>query len=110
MPAEPARAAGNWLTDGYGDYVRHYLRAMASHPAVAPDNQNHLLRTTSVIRNIRYGADAIQYEKFDAASAERFKLGEWTPRAITGGTMQWDPATKVLSVQSTAKSVTIRVK
>jgi hypothetical protein len=107
---KPGAGGGNWLTDGYGDYVRHYLHAMASHPAVAPDNQNHLLRTTSVIRNIRYGADAIQYEKFDAASAERFKLGEWTPRAITGGTMKWDPATKVLSVQSTAKAVTIRVK
>ena len=25
-----------WLTDGYGDYVRHYLRAMASFPELAP--------------------------------------------------------------------------
>ncbi len=24
----------NWLTDGYGDYVRHYLRAMAADPAL----------------------------------------------------------------------------
>lgn len=26
----------NWLTDGYGDYIRHYLRAMASAPELAP--------------------------------------------------------------------------
>ncbi len=43
----------NWLTDGYGDYVRHYLRAMASAPELAPEDQNHLLRTTSVIQSIK---------------------------------------------------------
>ena len=41
-----------WLTDGYGDYVRHYLRAMASSPDLAPDGQNHLLRSSSVIQAI----------------------------------------------------------
>jgi hypothetical protein len=106
----PRAAGGNWLTDGYGDYVRHYLRAMASLPELAPENQNHLLRTSSVLRNISYGPEAIQYEKFDAASSERFKLGEWTPRTISGGRMQWDSKTKVLTVQSTARSVTIRVR
>lgn len=25
-----------WMTDGYGDYVRHYLRAMAAVPQLAP--------------------------------------------------------------------------
>lgn len=106
----PRAGGGNWLTDGYGDYVRHYLRAMASLPALAPDDQNHLLRTSSVLRSISYGLEAIQYEKFDAVSSERFKLGAWTPRTISGGKMQWDPTTKVLTVQSTARSVTIRLK
>ena len=36
-----------WLTDGYGDYVRHYLRSMAAAPELAPPDQNHLLRTSS---------------------------------------------------------------
>jgi hypothetical protein len=31
-----------WMTDGYGDYVRHYLRAMAAAPQLAPDNSDHL--------------------------------------------------------------------
>jgi hypothetical protein len=65
------------------------------------------LRTTSVIRNIVYGADTIRYEKFDAASTERLKIGEWAPRAVTGGTMQWNPTTKVLTVRSTANAVVI---
>jgi hypothetical protein len=54
----------------------------------------------SVIRKIQYGADQIQYERFDAGSTERFKFGEWTPRSITGGKMQWDPKSRVLIVVS----------
>ena len=97
----------NWLTDGYGDYVRHYLRAMASFPELAPDDQNHLLRTTSVIQDITYAEDSITYTKFDAISTERFKLGAWAPKSVTGGTMQWDPETKVLTIHANSKKVRI---
>jgi hypothetical protein len=103
----PGAGGGHWLTDGYGDYVRHYLRAMASVPELAPEKQNHLLRTSSVIRSISYRPDAIRYEKFDASSVERFKLGEWTPAKVLGGKMQWDPTSKVLTVESTSKTVAI---
>lgn len=43
-----------WLTDGYGDYVRHFLRAMASWPELAPADQNHVLSSTSVIQLMEY--------------------------------------------------------
>jgi hypothetical protein len=97
----------NWLTDGYGDYVRHYLRAMASFPELAPEDQNHLLRSDSVIQSIAYGTDAITYTKFDAGSAERLKMGAWAPRSVSGGVMQWDPRTKVLSIQAREKTIRI---
>jgi len=97
----------NWLTDGYGDYVRHYLRAMASFPELAPDDQNHLLRTTSVIQRIEYGGDAITYAKFDSVSTERLKLGAWTPKSATGGDMEWEPKTKVLTLHAREKTVRI---
>jgi len=97
----------NWLTDGYGDYVRHYMRAMASFPELAPEDQNHLLRTTSVIQKIDYGDRDISYSKFDNVSTERFKLGAWTPQSVMGGQMQWNPATKILTVQAKEKTVHI---
>lgn len=96
-----------WLTDGYGDYVRHYLRSMASFPELAPDDQNHLLRTSSVLQNIRYGDSDISYTKFDGASTERLKMGAWAPKSVTGGTMQWDPKAKVLTIQAKEKTVRI---
>jgi hypothetical protein len=42
-----------WLTDGYGDYVRHYLRAMASNPELTA-NEDHLIASSSVVQQADY--------------------------------------------------------
>jgi hypothetical protein len=96
-----------WLTDGYGDYVRHYLRAMASSPDLAPNDQDHLLRTSSVLRHIQYSPAKIVYEKFDGRSEERLKLGASTPQSVQGGTMQWDASQRVLTIHATSQNVSI---
>ena len=96
-----------WLTDGYGDYVRHYLRAMAASPDLAPDGQNHLLRSSSVIQTIEYGADRIAYTKFDSRSIERLKLGAWAPGTVTGGTLRWSADTHVAEIDAHSSIVTI---
>jgi len=46
-----------WLTDGYGDYVRHFLRSMAANPELAPSNANHILKSTSVVSQADYYPD-----------------------------------------------------
>ena len=99
-----------WLTDGYGDYVRHYLRAMAAAPDLAPANQNHLLRTTSTIQSITYALQQITYTKFDAASQEIFKLGAATPISADNATMSWDAKSRVLKIVATQKSVAIHLQ
>jgi hypothetical protein len=63
-----------WLTDGYGDYVRHYLRAMAAKPELAPKGADHLLGTTSTITTIAYDPEKIAYTTFDNAAAEVLRL------------------------------------
>jgi hypothetical protein len=98
-----------WLTDGYGDYIRHYLRSMASAPELAPEDQNHLLRSTSIIQHIQYAPDRITYRKYDARSVELLKLGAAIPNAITGGTMDWNGKQKVLTVHAVANDVSIAV-
>jgi hypothetical protein len=65
-----------WMTDGYGDYTRHYLRAMASAPQLAPDNADHLLRTSSIVKNIVYHSQKISYAIYDNTSKEIFRLTE----------------------------------
>jgi hypothetical protein len=99
-----------WLTDGYGDYVRHYLRAMASLPELAPEDQNHLLRSSSTIQKIQYGEGKIVYRKFDARSAECFKLGAAVPARVSGGSYRWDANTKLLHIESRSKDVAIVIE
>ncbi len=50
----------NWLTDGYGDYVRHYLKAMRFYPELSP-GQIRLLSTTSVAQHAFYQGQNKQY-------------------------------------------------
>ena len=57
-----------WMTDGYGDYVRHYLRAMEAAPQLAPDNSDHLLGSSSIVKKISYQPGNISYAVFDSAS------------------------------------------
>jgi len=63
-----------WLTDGYGDFVRHYLRALAAFPELAIAGQNHMLSASSVVKNISYNKGKIDYETFDNSSNEVFRL------------------------------------
>ena len=83
----------NWLTDGYGDYARHYLRAMAAMPELAPAGQDHILESTSVIQLAEYppginrflghdvpdgqaGRALVHYRTYDDASVETLRMKE----------------------------------
>jgi hypothetical protein len=70
----PNKGNETWMTDGYGDYVRHYLRAMQTYPELSPENQNHLIKSSSVIKTISYNNDEIDYEVFDKFSEEILRL------------------------------------
>jgi len=59
-----------WMTDGYGDYVRHFLRSMSYLPELAPDSQNHLLSTTSVIQLMEYPPYLNKYFWSDVSAGE----------------------------------------
>jgi hypothetical protein len=70
-----------WLTDGYGDYTRHFLRAMAACPQLAPDNSDHLLQSSSVIKEITYAPATIAYSTWDSVSNEVLRM-QSKPAAI----------------------------
>lgn len=65
----------NWLTDGYGDYVRHYLRAMAACPELAPSFADHILSSSSIIQQADYRGQVnkflVPYIKADLARRVR---------------------------------------
>ena len=74
-----------WLTDGYGDYVRHYLRAMAAMPELAPSLKNKLLSSTSIVTSIKYEKEAITYSTYDVAT-DILRLKQKPARITCDGT------------------------
>lgn len=76
-----------WMTDGYGDYTRHYLRAIAAAPQLATENADHLLRTSSVVKKISYQPSAIIYSPFDNSSEELFRLTSKPKEVKVNGTI-----------------------
>lgn len=71
-----------WFTDGYGDYIKHFLEGLGSVPEWAPAGQSHLLRSTSVVRGVQYAATEINYQLFDRSAQEVLRLN-FTPKTVT---------------------------
>jgi hypothetical protein len=59
-----------WFTDGYGDYVRHFMTGLGAVPDWSPANQSHILRSTSVLKNVTYGTNNISYTTYNESSVD----------------------------------------
>lgn len=75
---------GYWFSDGYGDYMRHFQRGMASVPEWAPPRENHLLGSSSVVRSVQYADRSVAYTTFDRASNEVLRLRQ-EPTSVRAG-------------------------
>lgn len=107
-----------WLTDGYGDYVRHYLRAMDAFPELTAPNEDHIISSSSVIQQADYEGHLkkyiflgfenmdsskvkLFYRTFDSTGTERIKLkkkpsavlvdNKPVPENNTGEGYEWKP-------------------
>jgi hypothetical protein len=63
-----------WFTDGYFDYVPHFLDGMAAMPEFAPAEIDHLLNSTSIVKDISYSPLSIRYSTFDEQASETLRL------------------------------------
>ncbi len=77
--------AGSWFSDGYGDYIKHFIDGMAAIPEWAPDGEDHWLSSTSVVQTIRYSPEEISYKTFLPSSTEKFKLTSKPKQVIVDG-------------------------
>jgi hypothetical protein len=64
-----------WLTDGYGDYVRHYIRAMATYPFLAPA-EDHILSSTTEVQQADYKGNFKKfiYLNFDKVDTSKVRV------------------------------------
>jgi hypothetical protein len=88
-----------WLTDGYGDYVRHYLRAMAADPSLAPYNQDHLLGTSSLVQSIAYQPGDITYTTADIGAQDVLRVS-FVPNQVTEGGVALNKLDSIADLQT----------
>jgi hypothetical protein len=73
-----------WFTDGYFDYVPHFLDVMASIPDCAPSDNDHLLRSSTIVKGIEYRPKSIRYRTFDPTGKQLLRL-TFEPSAVLAG-------------------------
>ncbi len=78
---------GSWFSDGYGDYIKHFIDGVAAVPEWAPDGEDHLLRSSGVVQRIAYGAGGIDYKTFLPASTEILRLKSAPEQVTVDGTV-----------------------
>ncbi len=81
----PNPREGFWFSDGYGDYIRHFMAGLGSIPEWAPPAENHLVRTSSVVQAITLGAPNLSYTTFDATAEEVLRLAARPASVAVGG-------------------------
>ena len=73
---------GWWFTDGYGDYTRHFLVAMAAVPEWAPPGELHLLRSSSVVTHIEYERNRASWSTFSKDATDTLRAPS-RPTSVT---------------------------
>jgi hypothetical protein len=71
-----------WFSDGYADYIKHFLAGMGAQPEWAPQGENHIVRSTSLLTKVSYTRQSVSYTAFDRAGTEVLKLN-FTPHKVT---------------------------
>jgi hypothetical protein len=89
--SDPANNLHVWYTDGYADYIRHFMAAMGDCPEWAPVGQSHLVKSTGIVKNITYGSGNITYNDCvnfttNGYAIDTFRL-PFAPRMVTAGGM-----------------------
>jgi hypothetical protein len=91
-----------WTTDSFGDFLFHYMEAIAAIPEWA-GSRNHVLKSTSTITKVSYIDTAqVVYSAFDASGSDKLKLTkEPVSVKVNGSNIKsytWDNTSKVLII------------
>lgn len=76
---------GWWFSDGYGDYIRHFLLAMGAVPEWAPAYENHIVHSTSIVTHVVYEPERVAWTTFDADSTETLRLTAPPKKVVVAG-------------------------
>jgi hypothetical protein len=109
-----------WFSDGYGDYIRHFMAGLAAVPEWAPAGEDHLLGSSSVVTDVAYAPGAVRYQTFDDVGEEVLRLsfaptkvsaeGRRLDETSRGAGFTFDPKTGILRVRREGSRAVIVVR
>ena len=85
-----------WFTDEFADGPRRMMDAFWAVPEWAPEDESHLLGSSSVVTKIAYAAGSVTYSTFDSDSNDVLHLN-FTPDSVSAGGKRIHPATDLHS-------------
>ncbi|MDX2056030.1 MAG: hypothetical protein SFV15_26750 [Polyangiaceae bacterium] len=92
-----------WTTDSFGDLLIHFNEVLTSVPEWAPNTESHILRSSTILREVVYEADSVAYKAFDACGKERLKLAFQPMRVVSGSqelkTWHFDAQSQILEIE-----------
>ena len=71
-----------WFTDQFADGPRRMMDAFWAVPEWAPEDESHLLGSSSIVTNVHYGKGSVTYSTFDTESMDVLRL-DFKPEFIT---------------------------
>jgi hypothetical protein len=74
-----------WFTDGYFDYVPHFIDGMAALANLAPADSDHMLRSDSVVQEIVYKPYEVSYRTFEVKGMQKLRLTFGPCRVLVDG-------------------------
>ena len=72
----------NWWSDLYGECPRMFYQAFAGVPEWAPANENHILYSDSVLKDVSYSAKKVRYTATQSSGVDYLRLN-FQPTRIT---------------------------
>ncbi len=100
-----------WFTDGYGDYIRHFMTGLHAIPEWAPAGETHITGSSSVVKSVSYSPAGVDYVTADTASTDVLRVADVPSRVLVDGQplsqrsdltqpgWTFDPTTDVLRVR-----------
>ena len=77
-----SKNVNSWWSDSYGECPRMIYPALAAIPAWAPANENHILYSAGIIRDVVYASDTVLYTVTQRTGTEYLRLS-FKPVRIT---------------------------
>lgn len=82
----------NWWSDCYGECPRMFYHAFAGVPEWAPPQENHILYSTGIVREVRYEPHAVAYNVAGGTGTEYLRLS-FQPKLLTVDNAAIPPST-----------------